>query len=167
MTLFSTRFTMSRHSLFMVTIKEMGQPICESATLNHPLLLHQQHLVTIMCILITVVSPRGCCRKELVVRCHLDQFSEFLYAKAGRVLADKCPKTVFADTEWNCYGDDCEYMYHRYEGDRGEANFNVHDDYDFLQSVEDERQHYNRLAAEMKKQFTKCGADDAAVAKAI
>ena len=120
-----------------------------------------------MCILITAISPRGCCRKELVIQCHLDQFSEFLYAKAGRVLADKCPKIVHADAQWNCYGNDCEYMYHDHDGRRKEASFNRNDDYDFLKTVELKRRHYNRLAVEMKKEFTKHGADDTTVAKAI
>ena len=97
-------------------------------------------------------------------------FCEFLYAKASRVLADKCPRTLYADTDWNCYPDDCEYMYHRREGGRGEyneANFNIADDYEFLEGMERERRRYNRLATTMKNEFIKHGADDAAVTKAI
>ena len=122
-----------------------------------------------MCILLTATSPRGCCRKELTIQCHLDQFAEFLYAKAGRVVSDPCPKLTTEVTTWLCYTE-CKYMFHRKGGGRGAywpADFNMDDDWDLLYSVQSRQQHYNDLANLMKREFTQRGAGDEAVAKAI
>ena len=60
-------------------------------------------------------------------------------------------------------------MYHRngLHGGSWAADFCVADDYDLLKKIQEQQRNYDDLARDMKREFTKYGASDAVVAKAL